>query len=196
LTLTYLTLFQLDASELQVTFAARDKKQIEESMAKLQKQHDTLAAQQSHWEDIRHTAEQIDSLADLITRADQKEAEELRTLRERTQTLESDKASLSLRLKEQQGKAAASERAIAAVRQNLTSAQQRATEWEDRAEEYQRDAEEARAEVEEAVEARSAAEAELSAMKSSAEEKDAHERMTKVNLLSFVAIALFADRFV
>lgn len=152
-------------------------------MAVLQKQHDALAAQQSHWEDMRHTSEQIDALADLISQADQRETDELRTLRDRTHALESDKAGLALRLKEQQGKTSANEKAIVALRGSLSQAQERAKEWENRANESQQYAEEARDELAEATEAKLEAESELSSMNMAAHEKDAHERLTKVSLL-------------
>jgi hypothetical protein len=123
------------ALEAKAGFDLREKEAAVEALIALQKEHDALLTQQTHWEELRHTTEQVGQLAALLTQTQTTESElkELRRFRDHSKVLEGENAALLRRLKEQEARATSSDRAVSSVRTSLAQAQQRATEWEQRA---------------------------------------------------------------
>ncbi|KAF7306375.1 hypothetical protein MIND_00428700 [Mycena indigotica] len=168
-----------DALELQVTFAARDKESALQSLASLQKQHDQLASQQSHWDDLRHASAQIEMLTSLIGQADNEELKELRVIRDRSKVLEGEHAALLKRFRDQESKIASSDKAALAARQSLAQAQQRAGEWERRAKEYEGQLEMTKTKLDQAEQTHTRLDTDFSLLKLQLDEREADERLTK-----------------
>ncbi|KAI0285532.1 hypothetical protein BC826DRAFT_119175 [Russula brevipes] len=55
--------------EADAGFALRDKEAAVEALTTLRTQHDAMLAQQTHWEDLRRTTEQLEHLSALVTQA-------------------------------------------------------------------------------------------------------------------------------
>lgn len=161
--------------ETQAGFDSRDKEAAVQALASLRKDHDELLAQQTHWEELRRTTEQVEQLAALLTQAQASDSElkELRHIRDRSKALEGENAAL-------QRRATASDRATSAVRTSLAQAQQRATEWEQRANEHAAALREAEAAFLDAEERAAQLEADHSLAQMELQEKDAEERLAKV----------------
>lgn len=168
--------------ETQAGFASRDKEASVEALTALRTEHDAVLAQQTHWEDLRRTTEQLEHLSALVKQVQTNEPElnELRRVRDRSKVLEGEYAALQRRCKEQEVRATSSDRAASTVRASLVQAQQRAAEWEERANEHEIALAEAQA-TREAAEDHMAQLAEENALtKVQLEEKDAEERLAKV----------------
>jgi hypothetical protein len=93
--------------EAQVGLASRDKEVAVEALATLRTEHDALRAQQTHWEDLRRTTEQLERLSTIVTRSQSNEPElkELRRIRDRSKVLEGEHSALQQRYKEQETRA-------------------------------------------------------------------------------------------
>lgn len=153
-----------------------------EALAALRKETDALVSQQSHWEDLRRTNEQLEQLAALVSQAQTNEPElkELRRVRDRSKVLEGEYAAIQRRYKEQETRVASSERAASTARTSLAQAQQRAAEWEQRANEDEAALEEAQAARDQAEDRVAQLEAEYSIWRMQLDEKEAEERLAKV----------------
>jgi chromosome segregation ATPase len=163
--------------ELQVTFASRDKESAVQALEALQKQHDTLASQQMHWDDLRRASEKIDMLTNLIGQADN---DELKELRRHRKALEGEHTALQKRFKDLEGKVSNSERAATTARQSLVQAQQRSAEWERRAKEYEGQLEMTQTKLDQAEQTQAQLDADYSLMKLQFEEREADDRLAKV----------------
>ncbi|KAJ6627022.1 hypothetical protein B0H10DRAFT_2210879 [Mycena sp. CBHHK59/15] len=170
---------KVDSLDLQATFAARDKESALQALAALQKQHDHLTSQQSHWDDLRHASGQIEMLTNLIGQADNEELKDLRHVRDRAKVLEGEHAALLKRFKDQENKVANSEKAALTARQSLAQAQQRSAEWEKRAKEYEGQLEMTQTKLDQAEQTQSQLDADYSLVKLQLEEREADERLTK-----------------
>lgn len=170
---------QVDRLEISASFVAREKDLLNQEINALRKRNEELTAQQSHWEELRRTSDQMRNLAAMIGRADDEEMQELKRIRDNHKVLEADYAALQRRLKDQESKAANSEKATQAARQNLSQAQQRAAEWEKRAKEYEQELDSTRSRLHEIEEAHSQLDAQYSVLKLQVEERDADERIAK-----------------
>lgn len=148
-----------------------------QSLHTLQKEHDRLAAQQSHWDDLQRIAHQIELLNTRMSQADEEELKELRRAREQSRVLESEHAALQRQFREQEHKASSAEHTINAVKQNFTQAQQRASEWEKRAKGYEGDLEVTRTRLDQVEQAHAQLDADYSLAKLQMEEE---ERLVKV----------------
>lgn len=146
----------------------------------LQKQHDHVTSQQTHWDDLHRAAEQIENLTALIGQADNEEVRELKRIRDRSNKLESEHAALQKRFKEQESKVANSERAAVTARQSLAQAQQRASEWEKRAKEHEGELELTRTKLDQADQTHAQLDADYSLVKLQLEEQEADHRLAKV----------------
>lgn len=168
---------------MQTNFANQQKAASDEALASLRHEHDVLLSQQSNWDQLTQASQQIEMLASLLNQQNSNEPElqELRRIRDKNKTLESDYAALQRRFKDQESKAASSDRAATAARQSLTQAQQRAIEWEKRAKDYEAELEEMRSRVEDAERKASDLETDHSLAKLQLEEKDADERLAQVS---------------
>ncbi|KAJ6573908.1 hypothetical protein DFH09DRAFT_981482 [Mycena vulgaris] len=170
---------KVDSLDLQATFAARDKDSALQALNALQKQHDHLTSQQSHWDDLRHASGQIEMLTNLIGQADNEELKELRHVRDRSKVLEGEHAALLKRFKDQESKVANSEKAALTARQSLSQAQQRSSEWEKRAKEYEAQLEMTQTKLDQAEQTQSQLDADYSLVKLQLEEREADERLAK-----------------
>lgn len=168
----------------------REKESLTEELATLKKAHEKLSSQESNWDELRRATEQIQSLATLIGQGETEEVKELRRMRDNYKTLETDHNILQKRFKEQDTKIANNERIALAARQNLANAQERAVEWERRAKDHEHDLRATQAKLEDAEQAQSQLEADYSMLKMQLEERDAHERLAKVSLLSICNISV------
>lgn len=173
---------QVHSLDAQAGFASRDKDAAVEALAALRKENDALVSQQSHWEDLRRTNEQLEQLATLVSQAQTNEPElkELRRVRDRTKALEGEYTALQRRYKEQETRVASSDRAASTARASLAQAQQRAVDWEQRANENEADLEDAQVARDQAEDRAAQLEAEHSLMRMQLDEKDAEERIAKV----------------
>ncbi|KAG1889196.1 hypothetical protein F4604DRAFT_1710706 [Suillus subluteus] len=167
---------ELDAS---VKLVTHEKALAVHTFELLQKEHEHLLSQQSHWDDLHRAAEQIGMLTTLM---DQAGNEELKELRRTSRILESEHAALQKRFREQEHKVSNAERTTIAARQNLTQAQQRSSEWENRASEYEGDLEKTRAKLDEVEQAHAQLDADYSFVKLQLEEKEAGDRLVKVGI--------------
>lgn len=167
--------------ETQADFALRDKDAAVEALAALQKENDALGSQQSHWDDLRRTNEQLEQLAALISQAQTNEPElkELRRVRDRSKVLEGEYGSMQRRYKELEIRVASSDRAASTARASLAQAQQRATEWEQLANENEAALEEAQAARDQAEDRAAQLDVEHSLVQMQLDEKDAEERLAK-----------------
>lgn len=173
---------------MKASFVDREKELLTSEISTLRKQCEDLASQQSHWEDLRRTSEHIQSLAALVGRASDEEAQELKRTRDRIRALEADHAALQRRFKDQETKAFNNEKTATAARQSLTQAQQRAAEWEKRAQDYEQELESTRSRFTDIEQAHSQLDADYSVLKLQVEERDAEERLVKVS-----SVALWFD---
>ena len=147
----------------------------------LQKQHDTLALQQSNWDAITAATEKINMVYHLLENADDEEQKELRHHRDRSQALENENMALQKHLKELEAKVANSDRAATTMRQSLTQAQQRSTEWERRAKDYESQLEMVQTKFDQAEQTQAQLEADLSVLKVELEEQEANSRLSQVS---------------
>ncbi|EMD41412.1 hypothetical protein CERSUDRAFT_79057 [Gelatoporia subvermispora B] len=170
---------KVDSLEIRSTFMAREQENVLEELANQRKQYDELLHQQSHWEDLRRTSEQIQMLTNLVGQADSEEIKELRRIRDRSKVLEGEQAALQRRLKELESKAANTEKVAQASRQSLVQAQQRASEWEHRAKEYEMQLEQVQSKLDQTEEARAQIDSDYSLTKLQLDERDAEERLDK-----------------
>lgn len=169
--------------ETQAGFAERDKDAAVDALAALRKENDTLTLQQSHWDDLRRTNEQLEHLAALVTQQTAQSNEpELKDLRRARDRLESEYSALQRRYKEQETRVANSDRAASTARASLAQAQLRAKEWEERAAENEEALVEAQAVRDQAEDRAAQMEAEHALVRMQLEEKDAEERLTKVRV--------------
>lgn len=178
---------QVHNLETQAGFAERDKDAAVDALAALQKENDALTLQQSHWDDLRRTNEQLEHLATLVTQQQQQAAQtnepELRRARDRNKVLEGEYSALQRRYKEQEARVASSDRAASTARASLAQAQLRAKEWEERAGENEEALVEAQAVRDQAEDRAAQMEAEHALVRMQLEEKDAEERLAKVRVL-------------
>lgn len=170
---------------MQATFASRDKESVTQALSALQQQYDHLASQQSHWDDLHRASEKIEMLTHLVGQADNEELKDLRRYRERTKLLESEHAALQKRFKEQESKVGNSERAALAARQSLAQAQQRSSEWERRAKEYEGQLEMTQTKLDHAEQTQAQLDADYSLVKLQLEEREADDRLAKVNFVRY-----------
>ncbi|CAK5280036.1 unnamed protein product [Mycena citricolor] len=170
---------KVDSLDLQAAFAARDKESAQQALATLQKQHDNLTSQQTHWDDLRHASAQIEMLTSLIGQADNEELKELRQVRERSKAIEAEHAALLKRFKDQEAKLVNSEKSAVSARQSLSTAQLRSAEWEKRAKDYEGQLELTQTKLDQTEQMHSRLEADHSLARLQLEEREADERLAQ-----------------
>lgn len=173
---------------MSLLIANREKEAFAEELASLKIQNQELASQQSHWDELRHTSEQIQALAALISQGDSEEIQDLKRVRDKYRILESEHTALQRRFKDQDNKMANSERAALAARQSLSNAQQRAVEWEKRAKDGDHEIASLRARLEDAEQMQGQLEADFSMAKVQLEERDAEERLIQVSVSRYIQL--------
>lgn len=165
---------------MRAEFDARDKESIQQTLKLVQTDRDQLASQQSHWEEMRRTAEQVDMLTTLMRKTESDEIAELKRQREAGVKLEAEHVALKQRYKEQSGKFATLERTAAIARENIGQAQTRAGEWEKKAREFEGEVERLSTVVEQGEQMRAQLDADYQLAKLQLDEVDAEKRLAKV----------------
>jgi len=135
--------------------------------------------QQSHWQELRQTSEQVQQLTRLISAADSAEVAQLKAASDRAKILEGEHVSLQKRFKDQESKIANLERTSQATRQSIAQAQQRASEWEKLAKELEVALDAVRARLDEADDAKLQVDSDLSLVRMQLEEKEKAEQAAK-----------------
>jgi chromosome segregation ATPase len=171
---------QADKINLQLTFAKRDQESSTQALTVLQKQYDHLASQQGHWDELRHTAEHIETITSMLSHADDEQVKELRRVRDRNQVLELEHIALQKRLKDHESKITNSERALLTARQSLATANQRCSDWERRAKESEGKFELMQTQLDQLEQTHSQLETDHALAKMQLEETEAEERSVKV----------------
>lgn len=160
--------------------AEREKELTAQSLRLLQQEHESLLAQQSHWDDLRRVTEQMEALTNSRSQVNEDELKDLRHTRDQHRQLESEYSALQKRVRDQEQRVANSERTATAAKQSLIQAQQRASEWERRAREYEGDLEMTRNKLDDMEQAHVQLDADYSLAKLQLEEKEAEDRLVKV----------------
>ncbi|THH32620.1 hypothetical protein EUX98_g1584 [Antrodiella citrinella] len=168
-----------DAAEIKLAYAVREKEALADDLATLRQQFEESTSQQSQWDELRRTNENLQALAQLVSQNDNEELKELRRTRDRFRNLETEHAALQRRLKEQDNKVLNSERTAQTARQSLSQAQQRAMEWEKRAKDYEHELESTRTRLDQSEQSQAQLDADYSLVKLQLEERDAEERLAK-----------------
>ena len=83
--------------ELEATYASRDLESSKRLVSQLETQRNNLMAQQKHWDDLRRTADRVESLFQQIERDDSEEVAELKRARDESKILEGEHAYLKKR---------------------------------------------------------------------------------------------------
>jgi len=175
----YQLMSKIQKLELQEEWYTRDKATLEERLAQLQKDKSELLTQQSRWEELRRTSDQVEQLTKLIKAADSAEMAELKSASNRAKFLEAEHTALQKKYKEQEVKIANLERSSISTRQNFAQAQQRISEWEKRASDFEAELEATRSRLEEADEVKLQLESDLSLIRMHLEKKEATEKDNK-----------------
>ncbi|KAK0208016.1 hypothetical protein DFS33DRAFT_403722 [Desarmillaria ectypa] len=170
---------KIDALELKVAFASRDKDLAEETIAALRRQNEDLLTNSSQWDSLRQASEQIQMVANLMRQSNDEELKELKHIRDRSKLLEGEHSALQKRYEDQEGRISNSEKAAFTVRQSLSQAQQRASEWEERAKEYEGKLEHTQTMLDQAEQTQAQLDTDYSLVKMQLEEHEADERLAK-----------------
>ncbi|KZW02096.1 hypothetical protein EXIGLDRAFT_760312 [Exidia glandulosa HHB12029] len=166
---------KVDSLELQVSWTERDKESAMRNLAEAQKERDAMVAQQENWDDLRRTAQHIETLTKLMTSTENEEMRELKRIRDRSKVLEGEHQALQKRFKEQETKLANLERTSVTARQSLATANQKATDWEKRAKDFESELETTRDKMERTEDLRQRVEADYALLKSHVQEKELEE---------------------
>ncbi|CAE6389296.1 unnamed protein product [Rhizoctonia solani] len=126
---------KVNTLELQVTYVTRDLESSKRVVSQLETQRNNLMAQQKHWDDLRRTAERVESLCQQMESEDSEEIVELRRAVDESKILQGEHAYLKKRYDEQERRIADFTRGQQTAKQTITQAQQQAAEWERRAKE-------------------------------------------------------------
>lgn len=145
------------------------------TLSEAQKERDAMAAQQENWDDLRRTAQHIETLTKLMTSSENEELRELKRIRDRSKVLEGEHQALQKRFKDQESKLANLERASVTARQSLATANQKAADWEKRAKDFESELETARDKIERAEDLRQQVEADYALLKSHVQERELEE---------------------
>lgn len=173
---------------MQAEFAVNDRESTLHALKLLQEDRDRLADQQSHWEEFRQTAEQIETLANLMSKAESEEIAELKRVRDQSKLLEGEHAALKKRFKEQESKITSAERTSATARQNLAQAQQRSADWESKAREYEGEVERLTTALDQGEQTKNQLDADCSLAKLQLEEREAENRIAKVGCSKLILV--------
>lgn len=166
--------------ETQVTFIEREKDKLQHEVKRVQEDRDQLASQQEHWDELRRTSEQVESLSKLLMNAQSDDAAELRSIKEKNRALEAELATLKKRSKEQDTKIANAERTSSTARQNLAQAQQRSADWEKKAREFEAEVERLTTALDQGEQTKNQLDADYSLARLQLEEREAEDRIAKV----------------
>jgi chromosome segregation ATPase len=145
----------------------------------IEAQRDDLLSQQSHWQDLRRTADHVEMLTKLFHNNEQKDTQELQRYRDRTNVLEGELSTLQKLHSDQEFKLDNMQRASITFKQSIANAQQRAAEWEKKAKEHEHELETCRFKLQQNEEVQVATVAELESYKRQVEEHDGIERGSK-----------------
>jgi chromosome segregation ATPase len=175
--------------QLQVNWAERDKESALRSVAAAEQERDDMAAQQANWDDLRRTAQQVETLTKLLTSGENEELRELRRARDRSKVLEGEHAALQRRFKDQEAKLAELDRAATHARQTAATANQKASDAESRVNDLEAELEAARDSLERADDLRQQIEAEYSLLEAHVQDKELNEAAARVRIPTFFIIS-------
>jgi hypothetical protein len=131
-----------------------------------------LASQQSHWDELRRTADHIETLAKLVGSAESEELRELKRVRDRSKVQEGEMQALQKRYAEQETKLAALQRASLTSKQAVALAQQRSSEYEKRCKDLESELEASQSRFDRSEESRNQLDAEHSLLKLQLEDQE------------------------
>ncbi|EJT99092.1 hypothetical protein DACRYDRAFT_24158 [Dacryopinax primogenitus] len=121
---------QISKLEREASSASKEVEVLREKVSHLEKSREEARAEQTHWDEIRRTAQQVEQLTKLISGADDEELQELRRQRDRAKVMEGEFAALKKRFDEQETKLANLQRNAITSKNSIAQVQQRSTEWE------------------------------------------------------------------
>lgn len=158
----------------------REKESANCTFETLQKQHEELQVQQTHWNELRQATEKIDMLANLIGQAENEELQELRRYREQSRLLEVEHGDLQKRAGELENLLKTNEKNLASTRQSLAQSQQRLAEWEHQGKETEGQLQIAQTKLDRVEQTHAQLEADYSIAKLQLDEFEGEERVAKV----------------
>ncbi|KAG8695127.1 hypothetical protein FRC09_009383, partial [Ceratobasidium sp. 395] len=124
---------KVNTLELEATYASRDLESSKKLVSQLEGQRNNLMTQQKHWDDLRRTADRVESLVQQMEREDSEEVAELRRARDESKILAGEHTYLKKRFEEQERRIADFTRGQQTAKQTVAQAQQQAADWERRA---------------------------------------------------------------
>ncbi|KAG9082382.1 hypothetical protein FS749_006880, partial [Ceratobasidium sp. UAMH 11750] len=124
---------KVNTLELEATYASRDLESSKRLVSQLEGQRNTHMAQQKHWDDLRRTADRVESLVQQMEREDSEEVAELKRARDEGKILIGEHTYLKKRFEEQERRIADFTRGQQTAKQTIAQAQQQAADWERRA---------------------------------------------------------------
>lgn len=130
----------------------------------LQKERDALRNQQQGWDDLRRTAEQVETLSRLIGAADSEEVQDLKRVRDESKVLQKEYASLQKRCADQEAKIATLQRTSSTTKQTMAQSQQKLSEWEKRARGAEEELDDSRVRLEQARESQQQSDARIASL--------------------------------
>jgi chromosome segregation ATPase len=119
--------------ELEATYALRDLESSKRLVLQVEGQRNNLMAQQKHWDDLRRTADRVESLFQQIEKDDSDEVAELKRARDESKIFMGEHAYLKKRYDEQERRIADFTRGQQTAKQTIAQSQQQAANWERRA---------------------------------------------------------------
>ncbi|KAG9126330.1 hypothetical protein FRC07_003851 [Ceratobasidium sp. 392] len=146
---------RVNTLELEATYASRDLESSKRLVTQLEAQRNNLMTQQKHWDDLRRTADRVESLVQQMEREDSEELAELKRAQDESKILAGEHSYLKKRFEEQERRIADFTRGQQTAKQTIAQAQQQATNWERRATEAEAELEAQRARTDESEEANS-----------------------------------------
>ncbi|QRV76805.1 hypothetical protein RhiJN_04820 [Ceratobasidium sp. AG-Ba] len=146
---------RVNTLELEATYASRDLESSKKLVSQLEGQRNNLMAQQKHWDDLRRTADRVESLVQQMEREDSEEVAELKRARDESKILAGEHTYLKKRFEEQERRIADFTRGQQTAKQTIAQAQQQVADWERRATIAETELETQRARVDELEETRS-----------------------------------------
>lgn len=179
---------QLLDAEKQIQLSQQALAAAEQAKRDLTVQRDELAGQQDHWKAIQKTAEQVNVLSKLFQEKTQKESEDLKKFRDRSNVLEGELTALQKVSAGQEKKIAELQKASAGSKHTILNAQLRASEWEKKHNERQTELDEQRRLVADASASRDSSAKEIETLNTRLAQMEESERATSVCSFCFPTV--------
>ena len=160
--------------------ALNELKHSKASVDALTEERAALVAQQSHWSDLKRTAEHVECLRELLENQAKQEAQEAQRLRDRTNVLEGELSALQKLHSDQENKLGNMQRAAMSHKQSVANAQQRASEFEKRLKEREQELQNHTYKLEQSEASRKETTEELETLKTQLQEYEGNLRAGQV----------------